>query len=627
MGPRNFDYNKPGKPKNLKQVFPYIVKLCNVLFSRLFYIFRLVWESSPAILILLSFISLIQGVMPLIGAVASKNVINALQQSSGDTQDGFKAIVILLIALFLYNFTSAFITRIDAVVKRISGELLANRVRVKIMEKAKEVDVSSFDKPEFYEKLENASREANNRPITILSSVFSVISSLITAISFFTVLTTFNAYIALIVILLALPSAIVNYHYRKKTFLYIRHRSKDRRQLNYYLQTMINKDIVKEIRLFGLSQTFINKYNATFKKYFKGIKSLILKENAWHLIIALISQCANLVFLGIIAYKSFKGEILIGDYTYYTAALSSVTTSVSSIVSTTSVIYEGTLFIDNIISFLAENVGIKAIKSEPAVLSRGNHTIELINVSFKYPDSDVYVLKNVSFKINSGESVVLVGINGAGKTTLIKLITRLYDVSEGRILLDGIDVKEYEPTELYKLFGIIFQDFGKYAESVSDNIAFGNVNKEKDTEAIKTAAENSGAANYIEKLEKGYETPLMRIFEENGTELSIGQWQKLAVARAFYSDYDILILDEPTASLDALAEQELYLQFDALRKGKITLFVSHRLSSATMADKIIVLDSGSVCEMGNHKELMKAKGIYHKMFTTQAKHYIESAEL
>lgn len=627
MGPRNFDYNKPEKPKNLKQVFPYIVKLCKDLFSRLFYIFRLVWESSPAILILLSFISLIQGVMPLIGAVASKNVINALQQTSGGTQDGFKAIVILLIALFLYNFTSAFITRIDAVVKRISGELLANRVRVKIMEKAKEVDVASFDKPEFYEKLENASREANNRPITILSSVFSVISSLITAISFFTVLTTFNAYIALIVILLALPSAIVNYHYRKKTFLYIRHRSKDRRQLNYYLQTMINKDIVKEIRLFGLSQTFINKYNATFKKYFKGIKSLILKENAWHLIIALISQCANLVFLGIIAYKSFKGEILIGDYTYYTAALSSVTTSVSSIVSTTSVIYEGTLFIDNIISFLAEKVGIKAIKSEPAVLSRGNHTIELINVSFKYPDSDVYVLKNVSFKINSGESVVLVGINGAGKTTLIKLITRLYDVSEGRILLDGIDVKEYEPTELYKLFGIIFQDFGKYAESVSDNIAFGNVNKEKDFEAIKTAAENSGAASYIEKLEKGYETPLMRIFEENGTELSIGQWQKLAVARAFYSDYDILILDEPTASLDALAEQELYLQFDALRKGKITLFVSHRLSSATMADKIIVLDSGSVCEMGNHKELMKAKGIYHKMFTTQAKHYIESAEL
>lgn len=627
MGPRNFDYNKPDKPKNFKEVLPYIIRLCKDLFGRLIYIFRLVWESSPIVLILLSFISLIQGVMPLIGAVASKNVINALQQTSDSTDSGFKAIVILLIALFLYNFTSALITRIDAVIKRISGELLANRVRVKIMEKAKEVDVASFDKPEFYEKLENASREANNRPITILSSVFSVISSVITAISFFTVLTTFNAYIALTVILLALPSAIVNYHYRKKTFLYIRHRSKDRRQLNYYLQTMINKDIVKEIRLFGLSQTFINKYNLTFKKYFKGIKSLILKENAWHLCIALVSQCANLVFLGIIAYKSFKGEILIGDYTYYTAALSSVTTSVSSIVSTTSVIYEGTLFIDNIISFLAEKAGIKANSGEPAVLSRGDHTIELVNVSFKYPDSDVYVLRNVSFKINSGESVVLVGINGAGKTTLIKLITRLYDVSEGQILLDGIDIKEYEPTELYKLFGIIFQDFGKYAESVSDNIAFGNVNKEKNVNDIRDAAEKSGAADYINKLEKGYETPLMRIFEEKGTELSIGQWQKLAVARAFYSDYDILILDEPTASLDALAEQELYSQFDALRKDKITIFVSHRLSSATMADKIIVLDSGSICEIGNHKELMKSKGIYHKMFTTQAKHYIESSEL
>lgn len=627
MGPRNFDYNKPEKPKNIRQVLPYLLKICKDLFGRLFYIFRLVWETSPLILVVLSLISIIQGVMPLIGAVASKNVINALQQNNDPTGEGFKAIFILLIALFIYNFTSAFITRFDVAIKRISGELLANRVRVKIMEKAREVDIASFDRPEFYEKLENASREASNRPITILSSVFSVVSSFITAISFFTVLTSFNGYIALVVIALALPSAFVNYHYRKKNFLYMRHRSKERRQMSYYLQTMINKDMVKEIRLFGLSQTFINRYKATFKRYFKGIKSLIVRENFWHLFFALASQCANLVFLGIIAYKSFKGEILIGDYTYYTAALSSVTTSVSSIVSTTSLIYEGTLFIDNIISFLAEKAGIKSVSEEPAKITRGNHTIELINVSFKYPDSDVYVLKNVSFKIDSGESVVLVGLNGAGKTTLIKLITRLYDVSEGQILLDGVDIKEYEPSELYKLYGIIFQDFGKYAETVSDNIAFGNIDSEKDIEKIRAAAEKSGASDYIQRLEKGYETPLMRIFEENGTELSIGQWQKLAVARAFYSDYDILILDEPTASLDAIAEQELYMQFDALRKGKITLFVSHRLSSATMSDKIIVLEDGTVCEMGSHKELMRSKGVYYNMFTTQAKHYIENQNI
>ena len=625
MGPRNFDYNKPNKPSSFKEVFPYLIKVCKDLFGRLFYIFRLVWETSPTVLILLSLIALLQGVMPLIGALASKNVINALQQTTDKTDDGFKAIVILLIALFIYNFASAFITRLDAAIKRVSGELIANKVRVKIMEKAREVDIASFDKPEFYEKLENASREASNRPIMILGSVFSVISSFITAISFFAVLTSFNAYIALVVIALALPSAFVNYHYRKKNFLYMRHKSKERRQMNYYLQTMINKDTVKEIRLFGLSQTFINRYKATFKRYFKGIKSLIIKENLWHLFFALASQCANLVFLGIIAYRSFKGDVLIGDYTYYTAALSSVTTSVASIVSTTSVIYEGTLFIDNIISFLGEKIGIKANTDSPAKIKRGEHSIELVNVSFKYPDTDVYVLKNVSFKIDSGESIVLVGLNGAGKTTLIKLITRLYDVSEGQILLDGIDIKDYEPSELYRLFGIIFQDFGRYAESVSDNISFGNVNMEKDIEKIKNAAKNSGADDFITKLEDGYETPLMRIFEDNGTELSVGQWQKLAVARAFYSDYDILILDEPTASLDALAEQELYQQFDALRKGKITLFVSHRLSSATMADKIVVLDKGTVSEIGNHKELMKSKGVYHKMFTAQAKHYIENS--
>jgi len=220
-----------------------------------------------------------------------------------------------------------------------------------------------------------------------------------------------------------------------------------------------------------------------------------------------------------------------------------------------------------------------------------------------------------------------VGLNGAGKTTLIKLLTRLYDPTEGRILLDGKDIRNYDTSELYKIFGIIFQDFGKYAVNVTDNIAYGELEKEIVDTDIQNAATQADADDFINKLPDKYNTPLMRIFEENGIELSIGQWQKLAVARAFYSDSDILILDEPTASLDAIAEQEIYSQFDLLRKDKTTIFVSHRLSSATVASKIIVLEYGELIEMGNHRELMAKKGRYFELFSTQASRYISDPDL
>ena len=265
--------------------------------------------------------------------------------------------------------------------------------------------------------------------------------------------------------------------------------------------------------------------------------------------------------------------------------------------------------------------------SEPLkVKHHTGHRIELQNVSFKYPGTERFVIKNFSAVLEPGDTVVLVGLNGAGKTTLIKLITRLYDPTEGRILLDGHDIREYDLKELYSLYGIIFQDFGKYAVSVRDNIAFSRINDPVDENAVLDAAEKSSATQFIEKLPNEYNTALTRVFEKDGIELSIGQWQKLSIARAFYSDSDILILDEPTASLDAIAEQEIYNQFDTLRKDKTTIFVSHRLSSATVADKILVIDGGVLTEQGNHQELMKKRGTYYELFSTQAKRYMENPE-
>lgn len=393
--------------------------------------------------------------------------------------------------------------------------------------------------------------------------------------------------------------------------------------MNYYSNLMTNKDMVKEVRLFGLSDLFIGRYSETFERYFKGLKKLFVGEGLWHMGTTVFSTAVNCVLFLMIARGVCNGEYEVGNYSLYTGALTSIFSGIGTLITTTASIYEGTLFIDNLIVFLSEKRTIVPLLAAPAPVKRHTgHTIALHDVSFRYPGTERDVIHHVNLEIDPGDTVVLVGLNGAGKTTLIKLLTRLYDPTEGYITLDGRDIREYDPAELYRVFGIIFQDFGKYAVSAGENIRFGQLDRDADLTEIETAARQSGADAFIEKLPDGYDTPLMRYFEENGIELSIGQWQKLSIARAFYSDSDIVILDEPTASLDAIAEQEIYNQFDRLRRDKTTVFVSHRLSSATVANKIVVLENGSIVEIGTHEELMRAHGEYYRLFSTQAKRYI-----
>ena len=402
----------------------------------------------------------------------------------------------------------------------------------------------------------------------------------------------------------------------------MRRHSKDRRAMNYYSDLMVNKDYAKEIRILGLGDTFISKYRVVFKKYFGGLKRLAVRETLSRIVVGLIYTLTSAVLFVYVAYEVVFGAGMIGDYSLYTGALTSVATYVTTIITATATIYEGTLFIDNMMSFMREERTVVSTATEPLVPERGVcHTMELKNVSFRYPGAKRYVIKNLNLSFSSGDSVVLVGLNGAGKTTLIKLITRLYDVTEGEILLDGKNIKEYSPEEYYDLFGIIFQDFGKYAQTVSENIEFGDVSREHEREKVIEAATAGNANEFISRLPVKYDTPLTRMFEEDGIELSGGQWQKLSVARAFYKNSDILILDEPTASLDALAEEEIFGQFSRLSEGKISIFVSHRLSSAVTAGKIVVLDDGELVEVGTHEELMARGGKYYKLFSTQAHRY------
>lgn len=620
--------NMPPPPKSFRQIPGYLKELVGGFFSRLFYIFRLVWDAKPWILFAMVFMSVFNGVRPVIDAKIASLLLTALGDAGvamfNGTEYSFSLIMRYLILQFAFLFLANILAQAYTMVLRIAGELVSNHIKMKMLYKARFIDLASYDQPEFYEKMENANREAGTRPIQIMRSTFSIISNLITMFSFVGALLTISKTAPLLIIALSLPSAIITFVYRRKNFMYMRRRSKARRQMAYYSNTLTNKDLAKEIRLFDLSDTFIGHYKTTFENYFKGIKKLITSEGAWHIGLSGVSSAVNCYLFLYIARMVYKGLLKIGDYSFYTGALKSISSGFTTLIDTTASVYEGTLFIDNMITFMNEEQTVIPRLAEPAHVKRHcGHTIELRNVSFRYPGTEKMVIRNVNLTLREGETAVLVGLNGAGKTTLIKLITRLYDPTEGEIYLDGRDIRDYDLNELYRMFGIIFQDFGKYAVSVKENIAFGDIQKGAIDEDVTIAAKQSNADVFIDKLPDGYDTPLMRYFEDNGIELSIGQWQKLSIARAFYSDSDILILDEPTASLDPMAEQEIFDQFDALRRDKTTIFVSHRLSSATTASKIIVLENGTVVEEGTHRELMDRRGKYYTLFSTQAKRYVE----
>ena len=626
----------PPRPKGLRAFFPYIFGLAKGFLGRLFYIVSLVWETAPMLFIAMVALCVLDGILPVVGSYITKDLLNGMQGLLGSTSSGdlyedifvtMRPVLFLFVFLFIYQFASKVLGRLNAMVNAVAGELVVNHIKLKIITKAKSVDMRSFDIPEFYEKLENANREAGMRPVNILNATFKVVSAVISIVSYIVVLTTLSPIAPVVIIIAAVPGALVNYYYRRRNFRYMRLHSKDRRAMNYYSGLMVNKDYVKEIKILGLSDTFIKKYKTVFKKYFAGLKALVVRETVWRLVVSLLFTVATCLLFGYVAYDVVFGDGNIGDYSLYTTALTSVATYVTTLVTSTATIYEGTLFIDNMIEFMKEKRTVVSTLAEPAVPKRGvPHTIEFRNVSFAYPGTDKKVIDNLSLTLNSGEKVVLVGLNGAGKTTLIKLLTRLYDVTEGEILLDGRNIKEYSPEEYYDLFGIIFQDFGKYAETAAENIRFGDIDRDHTPEAVRAAAISGNADSFISSLSDGYDTPLTRMFEENGAELSGGQWQKLSVARAFYKKSDILILDEPTASLDAIAEEEIFKQFSELAKGKISIFVSHRLSNAVTAGKIVVIGGGRLIEMGTHEELMARGGEYHRLFSTQAQHYIASEQ-
>jgi ATP-binding cassette subfamily B protein len=430
----------------------------------------------------------------------------------------------------------------------------------------------------------------------------------------------FSPWLVIILLVTSIPAFIAETRFAEEGFRLLTYRAPETRQINYLARLLTEDNSAKEIKLFNLGDTLLTRYMTLFEKFFQEDKSLALRRAIAGFGLGLIATLGFYGSYAWIVWQTVHGRISLGDMTLYLTIFRQGQTTFQSILSGIGSIYENNLFMANLFDFLGLKAQMKIASHTrrlPVSLRQG---IEFRGVGFRYPESEEWALRDVDLSIAPGEKIALVGPNGAGKTTLIKLLSRLYDPTEGRIFIDGIDIRELDPLDLRQRIGVIFQDFVRYHLAASENVGFGQIEALDREEQIIESARKSGAHSIIENLPNGYQTMLGRWFH-GGHELSIGQWQKIALARAFMRDAEILVLDEPTASLDAETEYEIFRRFQELTVGKMAILISHRFSTVRMADRIIVIQEGRIVEIGSHEELLSQRGIYGHLFGLQAEGY------
>jgi ATP-binding cassette subfamily B protein len=589
-------------------------------------ILKLVWDAQPASTVLLGVLYILQGFIPAATAFLAAALVNAVVAAiRAGGQNGTTALVVwLVVAQFAIQAVSSLLRTLANILQQLLQEKLSYTVQLQVMEKANTLDLAFFEDAKFYDALQQAQREAASRPVGMISNTFGFGQTLVTLLSMLAVLVHLAWWVALLALLAPIPSFIASVRYGWWGYQLMRRQSPLRREMAYYNTLLTTDTYNKEIKLFTLGSFFIRLYRSLANTFYQQARSLVvpryLASFAWGLGSLLVNGAVYLY----VALRTVVGAISLGELTLYTQAALQLGTSFQGLLTGISSMYENTLFINTLFDFLEYKPRIvgppDGIKPPETGLD-----IEFRNVSFSYPSASErggrgQTLRNVSFHIAPGEAIALVGRNGAGKTTIVKLLTRLYDPDEGQILINGRDIKEYDLEALRAQIGVIFQDYVTYFLSAARNIGVGSIDALDDHDGIRTAATKSGAAAVIERLPDAYETMLGKWFDQ-GHQLSGGEWQKIALARAFMRDAQLLILDEPTSSLDPQAEYEVFARFRELTAGKSAIFISHRFSTVRLADRILVLENGEIIEEGAHAELLARAGRYAELFSLQAEAY------
>ena len=583
----------------------------------------LVWSTSAALTIVMSLSTLVTGILPAaiasVGGFIVDAVVTAINSSGADQDTAqIRVLYLVLLEAALVVMISA-AQRINSVCQSILRVLLGNKINVMILEKALTLELAHFEDSEFYDKLTRARREASSRPLSLVIKTFDLVRNMISLLTIATFLFQFSPYAVLLLITAGIPAFIAEAKFSGEAFRIYRRRSAERRMQLYLEMVLTREDGVKEVKLLDLGSLFLDRYIGIFKKIYKEDRNLVLRRGFWGFVLGILASAAFYFAYGWVAFAAIAATISIGQMTMYIAQFRLGQNAVSDSLTSVNGMYEDNLYLSTLTEYLEHKVpeasGEIRIGPNPA------NGIRFENVSFYYPGSTIPALDNLSLEIKPGESLALVGENGSGKTTLIKLLTRLYTPSEGNIYLDGLNIKDWDIESLRAKIGVIFQDFARYQLLVGENIGIGDVDKLNEKELVNEAATKGMADSFIQELPDAYNTQLGTWFNQ-GKELSGGQWQKIALSRAFMRNRaDILILDEPTAAIDAKAEAEIFSHFRELTSNKISIIISHRFSTVRMADHIIVLEKGHISEQGSHQDLIKLNGHYATLFHLQAKGY------
>jgi ATP-binding cassette subfamily B protein len=583
----------------------------------------LVWTTNRWLTVVLAVLTMLAGVLPAAMAWVGALIIDAVIAATRAAQESG---VVSMTKVFALVATEAVIVaaltgaqRGISLCQALLRAQLGQRVNVMILEKALTLELAQFEDAEFYDKLTRARREASSRPLSLVRRTFGLVQNLVSLISYGILLIQFSPWAVGVLLLAGLPAFFAETKFSGEAFRLFRWRSPETR-MQLYLETVLaREDNVKEVKLFELGPLLLDRYRSIFHRLYKADRTLAVRRDGWGFVLGLIGTVALYGAYAWIAVAAVASRITLGQMTMYLMLFRQGQSAVSAILSSIGGMYEDNLYLSTLYEFLETPAA--ANDSKELKGSMFDDGIRFEGVSFSYPGASQPALMDIDLHIKPGESLALVGENGSGKTTLIKLLTRLYRPDRGRILLDGVDLNDWDESALRQRIGVIFQDFSRYQLLVGENIGVGDVRYFDDEERWREAAGKGMADAIVESLPAGYDTQLGKWFKD-GQELSGGQWQKIALSRAFMrAQADILVLDEPTASMDAAAEAQVFEHFRKLTQNRIAILISHRFSTVRMASQIVVIENGKIIERGSHEDLIRLDGHYARLFSLQAAGY------